>query len=577
MILRFMKKHGWWYIPGIAFLFINSRLRTLIPDALGDAIDLLSSMVSGGEESTGGIYTVALKIFLLGLAVFLCTFVFRLCIIGNGRRLECYLRAEFFKKLQTLPNSYFEKRRSGDLIAYAISDTGAVRMAFGMVLAFGLNSCLTALFSIISMAGEIDGKLTLLALLPAPVAAVVLVTLGRLVRRRFTRVQELFSKISGFVNESIMGIRVIKTFSREKEWLRDFNEISEDMKDANIRLSNAAALIDPTVSVIFGLCYLISLIYGSILVKSGGISVGELVAFLNYLLLVQMPIVALGRIVNTVQRGVASYKRIKAVMNEPSIPPEEFIPDGSDMSGDIEFNNLSFRYDGAETDALSQISFTLKSGESLGIAGTTGCGKTTLLSLLLKFYQAPRGSIKISGKDICDISAATVRGAVGYVSQDGFLFSDTVTHNIEFYSGKSENEIRNAAALSAVEDDIAGFSEGYETEVGERGTHLSGGQKQRISLARALVRDPKILILDDTLSAVDNLTERVITNNLFGVLKGKTSIIVSHRLSVLKSCHNIIYMENGRIVESGTHDELMALGGKYAETYNSQREGEANE
>ncbi len=568
MLKGFFKKYGWWYLPGMLFLFIGARLKTSIPNILGDAIDLLSDVASVCAED---IYAVALRLFLTAAGVFCSVFVWRMCVIGNGRRLERHLRTAFFAKLQSLPEEFFERRRSGDLLSYAISDTNAVRMAFGSVLALGINGILTALFSILSMVDKVDPRLTLLALIPVPIAVTCLVLLGQLVRRRFTRVQQLFSAISGFVNESIMGIKVIKTFAREEERHDAFDAISDDMRDANVKLVNASSLISPTVSIIFGCSYLISIIYGSSLVLSGSITVGDLAAFLNYLALVQTPVLQLGKIINNVQRGVASYKRLKAIMDVPSIPPQE-LECTEAVSGDIEVRHLTFRYPGAERDALSDVSFTVKQGQKLGIAGTTGCGKTTLLSLLLKFYQPPRGCIFIGGRDICDIPAASIRRSTGYVMQDGFLFSDTVGGNINFYSGSSKEEVEHAAALADVAEDILGFSEGYETAVGERGTRLSGGQKQRISLARALVRDPAMLFLDDTLSAVDTLTEEKIIESLDGILRDKTAIIISHRLSAIRNCDLIVYMDNGAVIERGTHNVLMRQGGSYAAAYREQAE-----
>ena len=568
MLKDFFKKYGWWYLPGMLFLFVGARLKTGIPNILGNAIDMLSDLTA---TDAADLYAIALKLFLTAVGVFCSVFIWRMCVIGNGRRLERHLRTAFFAKLQSLPEEFFERRRSGDLLSYVISDTNAVRMAFGSVLALGINGILTALFSILSMVDEVDSRLAFFALIPVPFAVACLILLGQLVRRRFTRVQQLFSGISGFVNESIMGIKVIKTFAREEERHDAFNAISDDMRDANVKLVNASSLISPTVSIIFGCSYLISIIYGSSLVLAGSITVGDLAAFLNYLALVQTPVLQLGKIINNVQRGVASYKRIKTIMDEPSIPQKE-LEFTEAVSGDIEVKNLTFRYADAEEDALSDVSFTLKQGQKLGIAGTTGCGKTTLLSLLLKFYQPPRGAIFIGGRDICDIPAANIRRSTGYVMQDGFLFSDTVSGNISFYSGSSKEQVERAAELADVAADILHFSDGYETAVGERGTRLSGGQKQRISLARALVRDPEMLFLDDTLSAVDNITEEKIIANLDGVLRDKTAIIISHRLSAIKDCDLILYMDNGVVTERGTHDELMAKGGSYAAAYNEQAE-----
>lgn len=569
VILRFLYQYGWLYLIGIAFLVWNSRTKTLLPLALGQAIDLLRVDTSTAQE----VYRKAGYILWIAVLAFLTQFAWRMCIIRNARKLECYLREHYFLKLQSLPISFFARQRSGDLMAYAINDVGAVRMTFGPVLAMGINGIATALLSVFSMVNEVDGRLTVFALLPVPFAMVSIVLLGNMVRTRFRRVQELFSNISGFVNESIMGIRVIKTFAKEESWSEDFNEVSKKMRDANVELTKVSSLVGPSVTVAFGISYVVSLIYGGHMVMEGQMGLGDLVAFQGYLLLVQAPVVQLGRIINMIQRGLASYKRLQTVFGEKSIGENEFAPYEKEIRGELEAKGLTFCYDGKETPALRNISFHLPAGGTLGIAGTTGCGKTTLAHLLMKFYDTPRGMLFVDGVDINDIPAFALRQQIGYVSQDGFLFSTSIEENVRFYQPETPLEqVRRAAALANIDKEIMDFPEQYATEVGERGTHLSGGQKQRISLARALVRDPNILILDDTLSAVDNVTEKRITEHLSGVLKDKTSIIISHRLSALQEADLILFMDGGSILECGTHEQLMAQNGTYAQTYLKQFE-----
>lgn len=574
MISKFMKKHGWKYIPGILFLALNSKIQTLAPAALGKAIDMLES----GIAERSAVYRQATMILLIAVGVLVTRFIWRMFIVMNARTMEVYLREELFKKLQRLPVSFFAKQRSGDLMAYATNDVGAVRMTFGPVLAMSFNGMITGGLAIFSMVNEVDSRLTLFALLPIPIAAAGIVIIGRLVRLRFRKVQALFAKLSGFVNESIMGIKVVKTFAREDEWLNEFTKVSADMRDANIKLANTSSRLGPITAITFGLSFAISLIYGGNLVAQGLLPLGSLVAFQGYLILLERPVIQLGRIVNMMQRGLASYKRLSGIYKEPDMPESKMIPYSKEIRGSISAKNLTFTYPGMSSPALRNISFDLKAGQTLGIAGPTGSGKTTLVSLILKFYEAPNGSLFIDGEDINDIPALSIRESVGYVPQDGFLFSSNISDNISFYQpGTNDEKIRHAAKLAGIGNEIESFPNKYDTMVGERGTHLSGGQKQRIALARALIRDPKILILDDTLSAVDNLTEQTIVSHLNGVLSEKTSIVISHRLSSLRSASKILWLRDGEITESGTHEELMALGGEYYETYTKQsKEAEQN-
>ncbi len=572
MIVKFLKKYGWIYIPGVIFLALNSRIQTWAPRELGRAIDLLDGVIA--DKSL--VYRQAGIIVLIALGIFATRFIWRMCIVLNARRMEVFLREVLFVKLQSLPVSFFAKQRSGDLMAYAINDVGAVRMTFGPVLAMGLNGIITGSLAVFSMTEYVDKRLTFIALIPVPIAMIIIFSLGKLINTRSRRVQALFAKLSGFVNESIMGIRVIKTFAREDEWLNDFSDTSSTMQEANIKLTDTSALIQPVTAITFGICYAVSLIYGGNLVAQGSLAIGDLVAFQGYLLLIQMPVISIGRIVNMFQRGLASYTRLRAVYDEPSIPQEELKEHTRRLVGRITAKKLTFTYPGMHSPALANVSFDLEAGGTLCIAGATGSGKTTLISLLMKFFDAPEGSLFIDGEDITKIPALAIREQIGYVPQDGFLFSTTIEQNISFYQPNADlATVRNAANMSNIGAEIESFPQKYNTMVGERGTHLSGGQKQRIALARALLRNPDILILDDTLSAVDTLTEKKIVGNLDGVLGDKTSIIISHRLSSFRNASLILWFDAGGIAESGTHEELMALGGQYAQTFAKQlKEGE---
>ena len=568
----FLKKHGWKYLPGVVFLLLCSRLQTLLPLKLGEAIDL---MEDGADYQA--LVHVCVVMVLLTLGMFATRFIWRMLIILNGRHMECCLREELFTHLQKLPVTFFARRRSGDLIAYSINDIGAVRQTFGPSLAMTLNSLATATLSVVSMAGSIDSRLTFLALLPIPFTLAGILFLRKLVRQRSDRVQSLFSDLSGFVNESIMGLRVLKTFVRESQWQKRHGDISDEMQTANEKLSFISAVTGPFITVCFGISYTIALIYGGRLVLDGAVSIGALAAFLSYLLMVQHPVTHLGRIVNSLEKGLASYRRLKAVMDEPETAAREYLPLSeadhgmTRLSGGVEARHLSYTYPGETRPALKDISFAIQPGQTLGIAGETGSGKSTLVSLLLKLQTPPAGALFFDGRDAAELSAAGIRDAVGYVPQDGFLFSASIRDNIRFYCPEATDEkVEQAARLADIHDEILAFPAGYDTQVGERGTHLSGGQKQRIALARALVRDPEILILDDTLSAVDNVTEQAILHELQTVLASRTAILVSHRLSALMHADLIVYLQDGQIAEAGTHGQLLAQNGLYARTWAQQ-------
>ena len=566
LVAKFLKKYGWLYLPGILFLAINSRIATWAPAALGDAIDLLKEQ----SPAAALVYQAALRIVLIALGVFVTRFIWRMFIIMNARRMEVFLREELFTKLQSLPVNFFAKQRSGDMMAYAINDVGAVRMTFGPALAQGINGIITGTISIIEMIRTTDLRMTLLALAPVPIAMAAILILGGKIRRRSRKVQGLFAGLSGYVTETIMGVRVVKTFAREDEWQKSFDGRSDELRDANVALTDTSSLLNPVTLITFGVSYAVSLMLGGSMVRAGTLALGELVAFQGYLLLIQQPVVAMSRIVNMVQRGLASYKRLKAVYDEPSIPDFEE-SEHPPVGAAIEARHLTFTYPGMDSPALRDVSFTLPEGGILGIAGETGCGKTTLVSLLMKFYETEPGQLFVGGEDITTVPARTIREMAGFVPQDGFLFSASVEENINFYTpGCTKEDVLAAAEAANIRAEIEAFPEGFATQVGERGTHLSGGQKQRISLARALVRNPKLLILDDTLSAVDNITEHKIISNLNGALADRTAVIISHRLSALRSADLILYMDAGRVIEMGTHEELVALGGRYAETWAMQ-------
>lgn len=585
LLVNFIKEHAISYIAGILILWTCCFVAMTLPKIIGTITDGLNRKDMPQQQ----ILHYVLLMILVAVSIFILKFLWRYFLIGNCRSLECYLRDHLFKHLQTLPVSFYNNRKTGDLVAYAINDVQAVRITMGFGTVHILDGIAVGTISVIFMAKTINPVLTLMALAPVPIAVTFMVLLGKLIRARFKKVQEAFAIISDKVQESISGIRVIKAFAQEDEEVESFLKYSRQRVDTQMKLTKVSALLGPSSQICFGISFLFFIIYGSKQVMDGVITLGDYVAFNSYMLAIMGPVTSIGRVIDVWQRGIASYKRLGEIFDlQPAAgncegnceEAAERMNVGDELEtcsirGNIEFRNLNFTYPGARERALKNINLLLGKGQTLGVLGKTGSGKTTLVNLLLKLYEVGEGHILIDGKDINDIPADVLRECIGCVPQENFLFSATIRNNIEFFRNDySDEEVEQAARLSGVYDNIVAFPEGFSTVVGERGVMLSGGQKQRISIARALIKNPSILILDDSLSAVDTKTEEEILGNIKELLQNRTGIIISHRVSTVKHADEIVFMDGGRIMERGSHEQLMELRGQYFTLYKAQTDTE---
>lgn len=569
---RFIKKYKWNYLAGMAILIVIDIAQTRLPLIVGGIIDKVDQRTAAPADFR----TAILTMIFIAVLVLLGRLGWRYCIFGAARKIERDIRNDLFSHLLTLPSSYFHEHKAGEVMAYMTNDIEAVRMTFAVTVMMALDMFTIGIATVYNMVTKIDLKLSIVAILPLSLVAVVAHFIGNELHLRFTKRQEAFAVVSDFVQEKLSGIHVIKAFVQEKKEYDAFHKVNEASKAANLREVRVAAFLFPFMRMVAGIAIGIAIIYGGYIAILGRITVGDFSAFVQYLNMLVWPISSIGRILNVISRGSASLNRVESVLNAKSDildNGEDVLKDGeiSGLSGDIEVRNLTFKYPGTQRLILNNVSFTVKKGETLGIVARTGEGKSTLADLLLRVYDPDPNMIYIGGREIHEVSLKSLRKTFGYVPQDDFLFSATVSDNISFGDRtKSHDEIVEAAKAACVHDNIIEFKDGYNTMVGERGVSLSGGQKQRIAIARALILDPEVLILDDSLSAVDTDTEEQIKKNFHEKRSGKTNIIIAHRLSSLKDADHIIVFENGEILEEGNHETLMSKKGYYAELYERQ-------
>ena len=592
-VLRYRRK----FTLGLACVVVTRSVALAGPTVLGLAIDDLTRGVT--HAKLAGYGALLLAIGLLGGTF---QFLARRILIGASRDIEYDMRNDFFAHLEKLPLAYFQAHRTGDLMSRATNDLNAVRMMIGPSIMYSANTMLTFGVALVVMI-SIDPRLAAWSLIPLPFVSISVKLFGTAIHKRFERIQAQLSDVSAVAQEALSGVRVVRAYRQEAAELERFRVSIDEYLRRNRRLIVLQGFFFPSMGFFLGLGALIVVWLGSREVIAGRITVGQFVAFNAYLAMLSWPMIAFGWVTNMLQRGMASWKRmIEVLETEPSIAdtvrPQPDTTETSVVSGfsrtirgQIEFRDLVFSY--GDTPVLKHVSATIEAGQTVALVGVTGSGKSTLISLLARLHDPPPGAVFIDGIDVREIPLATLRSAIGFVPQEPFLFSDTLADNVAFgldaqqdgtqrpqssqnqktltgFAFQRRERIEAAAAIARLDKDVADFPKGYETMVGERGITLSGGQKQRTALARAIVIDPRILILDDALSAVDTYTEEEILSRLRGVMRERTSIIVSHRISTVRDADVIFLLDQGRIAERGTHQELIGRDGLYAALHKKQ-------
>ena len=567
-LLRYKKTLLW----GLATV-VGSNLFTVVqPLILGYAVDELKLGIQTHVYVASDILRMAGLIVLFSLCAGILTFLTRQTIIVVSRLIEFDLRNDLLAHLQKLSYSFFQNTPTGDLMAHATNDIGAVRNVLGPGIMYPSDTLLTFTMVLTMMLVK-DWSLTLFALIPLPFVSYAVYYLGKIIHAKFNERQEQFSRLTTRAQENLSGIRVVKSYVREKFEIDRFHEMSWDYLKKNLVLAKVQSIMWPLMFVLVGLSMVIAVYVGGLQVIAGTLSIGTLTAFISYLIMLIWPMIAFGWVVNLLQQGAASMARLTAILDRKPEIEDTPMTDNSirTIDGRIEFEDVTFTHKEGLAPTLKHISLTVEQGMTLAVIGYTGSGKSTLVNLIPRLYDISSGRLMIDGRDIRSVPLEVLRSNIGYVPQETFLFSDTIAENIRYGSQHASSErVEEAALISQISKDAAEFPKQFETMIGERGITLSGGQKQRTSIARALTREPKILILDDALSAVDTYTEAEILKRLREFMRGRTSIIISHRISTVKDADLIIVMDNGRIVERGTHDELVEMKGIYADLNEKQ-------
>ena len=564
-VLRYRRE----FILGLLCVLLTTAIQLLPPWVLKFAVDDLTAGVTREKLLR---YAGLVMVIALAGAVF--RYWMRRILVGASRHIEYDIRNAFFARLQLLPLGYYHAHRTGDLMSRATNDLNAVRMMIGPAVMYSANTILVFVVAIAVML-SIDARLTLVALVPLPFVSVSLRYFGNAIHRRFEAIQAQLSELSAVAQENLAGVRVVRAYTQEGHEIERFRATNEEYVRRNRILIRLQGLFYPSMTFFLGLGSLLVLWLGGDAVIRGRITLGEFFAFNSYLAMLSWPMIAFGWVTNILQRGMASWGRMLEVMDAvPAIADDHVSAAGRtvEITGEIEIRDLTFTYPGTERPVLTDVSLHVPAGSTAAFVGSTGSGKSTLISLLPRLHEPPAGTVFLDGVDVREIPLEKLRGAIAFVPQEPFLFSDTLAENIRFAGVRTDGpaDLTHAAGVARLDKDVESFPKGYETVIGERGITLSGGQKQRTAIARAIFADPRILVLDDALSAVDTSTEEEILGRLGGVMRQRTSLIVAHRVSTVRAADQIFVIDNGRIVERGNHQELVLTDGLYASMYRKQ-------
>lgn len=567
-------KNLWWffkqekvpYLIGILSLSLVALLNLIPPKIMGSVIDGITS----GHLTKDDLLIQLFWLLLASIAMYVLRYIWRVCIFGTSYRLGRIMRFKLFDHFTRMSPSFYQKYRTGDLMAHATNDINSLtRLAGGGVMS-AVDASITAIVTLVTMFFSISWQMTVIAVLPLPLMAYATSRLGRKTHKAFGESQAAFSDLNNKVQESVSGIKVTKSFGYQVQELDSFQSINQKTFQKNIKTMTYDVMFDPLVLLFIGASYVLTLLVGAYMIKAQTITIGNLVTFITYLDMLVWPLMAVGFLFNMIQRGSVSYERIEELLNQESDVKDPENPIKTIQNGQLKYDIKAFQYSDEET--LRDIHFALEKGQTLGLVGQTGSGKTTFIKLLLREYNVTEGSISLNGHPIENYRLKDLRQLIGYVPQDQFLFATSILENVRFGNPDlSVEAVQKATKLSHVYEDILAMPDGFNTLIGEKGVSLSGGQKQRLAMSRAMVLNPEILILDDSLSAVDAKTEFAIIENLKDTRKDKTTIITAHRLSAVVHADIILVMQNGRIIERGRHEDLIQNNGWYAKTYVSQQ------